>query len=79
MGIVSGSRPREMVLELIRDALTCPDEAAYAGLVETFKRHTDATYAKVGGVGHVEGLNDLFEGARTLMGSHFLLQQAECH
>jgi hypothetical protein len=67
MGIVSGRRPREKVLELIRNALTCPDEAAYAELVESFKQHTDETYGKVGGSDHVGGLQDLFEGARRLV------------
>jgi hypothetical protein len=67
MGIVSGTRPREKVLELIRGALTCPDEPAYAGLAEKFEQHTDETYAKVVDGNHVGGLHDLFEGARRLV------------
>jgi hypothetical protein len=67
MGIVSGTRPREKVLELIRDALTCPDEAAYARLADKFQQHTDETYAKVVDSNHVGGLHNIFEGARRLV------------
>jgi len=64
MGIVSGTKTREEVLGLIRDAFNCPDLQAYAVLAAKFSLHTDSTYAKVSRGDHVTGLQGLFAGAK---------------
>jgi hypothetical protein len=60
MGIVSGTQTRVEVLDLIRQALTCADPAAYAALVTAFTDHTARTYDRVRNPQHRETLQTLF-------------------
>jgi hypothetical protein len=67
MGIVSGIRTRQEVLNLIREALACADPAAHVALATTFSGQIEKTYAEVRGGNHAESLKDLFAGAKRLV------------
>ena len=67
MGIVSGRETRQEVLDLIREALNCPDDTAHTALAERFNQRTERTYAKVRDGNHLTGLRGLFAGAERLV------------
>jgi hypothetical protein len=77
LGIVSGTANREEVLELIREALNCPDHMAQAALAVKFGAQTAKTYDKVRPGTHIDHLSGLFDGAKRLVDDFLHSPQAQ--
>lgn len=77
MGIVSGTTTREEVLELIREALNCPDHTAQTALTAKFGELTATTYNKVRAGTHIDHLSGLFDGAKKLVDDFIHSPQAQ--
>ncbi|MBV8891596.1 MAG: hypothetical protein JO266_06415 [Acidobacteria bacterium] len=78
MGIVSGTQTRKEVLELIRQALNCADEATHAAVATRFSEMTDQTYAKAAAQDkHLLSLKGLFAGAEKFVKDFLHTPQAQ--